>query len=76
VSLSYDRIAVVGEVGVLAVPFRIESVPSLLYDRLWMDMDRIDRGYSRSRYTGETVFLTEPVGFGSGSFGDGLFGWS
>ena len=75
-TINYDLIAVIDEVGLLAYPFRIESVPSLLYDRLWLDMNRIDRGYSRSRYTGETVYLTEPVGFGSGSFGEGLFGWS
>ena len=69
--LNYDLIAVIDEVGLLAAPFRIESVESLLYDRLWMG-----RGFALNRYTGEQVFLTEAVGFGNGEFGDGLFGWS
>ncbi len=74
--LNYDLIAVIDEVGILADPFRIVSVPSLLYDRLWLESSSIDRGFSRSRYTGEKVYLTEPIGFGSGTFGSGLFGWS
>jgi len=70
-TINYELIAVIDEVGLLAAPFRIVPVESLLYDRLWMG-----RGYSLSRYTGEKVYLTEAVGFGYGSFGDGYFGWS
>lgn len=70
-TLNYDLIAIIDEVGLLATPFRIVPVESLLYDRIWMD-----RGFALNRYTGEQVFVTEAIGFGNGSFGSGYFGWS
>jgi hypothetical protein len=69
--MNYPLVVEVGEVGLLSAPFPEKSNTVALYDRVWLD-----RGHSLNRYTGEIEYLTEPVGFGDGVFGDGLFGWS
>jgi len=70
VSLNYTLIAEVDDVGLLSPPFPGEVVPDL-FDRIW-----IDRGRMLNRYSGEIELLTDPIGFGDGIFGIGLFGWS
>jgi len=70
VSLNYTLIADVDDIGLLSPPFPGDVVPDL-HDRVW-----IDRGRMYNRYSGEIELLTDPIGFGEGSFGDGLFGWS
>jgi len=69
--MSYPLIAEVDDVGLLSAPFLDEQPEALLHDRVWLN-----RGRYLNRYTGEVDFLTSPTGFGDGSFGNGLFGWS
>lgn len=70
-SLNYTPIVDVDDVGFLALPFSLTAAPVGLYDRVW-----VSRGRYLNRYTGEVEFLSDPPGFGEGSFGDGIFGWS
>ena len=71
-SLNYTPIVEVVDVGLLAMPFRLADVNVISSnDRVW-----IPRGRYLNRYTGEVEFLTDPPGFGEGSFGSGIFGWS
>jgi len=69
--MNYPLIAEVDDVGMLAVPFVLTAVTPALYDREW-----IARGRYLNRYTGQVEYLTQPEGFGEGSFGNGIFGWS
>ena len=75
-SLNYKLLAEIGEVGLLAIPFRLSPVAPALHDRVWLDRDSVGRGLNLNRYTGEIEYLTQPPGFGEGGFGDGIFGWS
>jgi hypothetical protein len=75
-SLNYTLLAEIGEVGLLAIPFRLSPVTPALYDRVWLDRDSFGRGGNLNRYTGDVEYLTQPPGFGVGGFGDGIFGWS
>lgn len=70
-SLNYTPIVEVDDVGFLAMPFPLSPPAPGLYDRVW-----INRGRYLNRYTGEVEYLTDPPGFGEGSFGTGIFGWS
>ncbi|MCF7954459.1 MAG: hypothetical protein K9M75_01525 [Phycisphaerae bacterium] len=69
-SLNYTLIAEVDDIGFLSPPFPGDVVPDL-FDRIW-----IDRGVMINRYSGSIDLLTDPIGFGEGIFGEGLFGWS
>ena len=69
--MNYQLIVEVDDVGMLVIPFGVDAVSPALYDRLWMD-----RGLMLNRYTGQVEYLTQPIGFGEGSFGSGIFGWS
>ena len=75
-SLNYTLTAEIGEVGLLAIPFRLSPVAPALHDRVWLDRDSIGRGNNLNRYTGDIEYLTQPPGFGVGGFGNGIFGWS
>ena len=75
-TLNYTPIVEVGVIGLLAVPFRLASVESALYDRVWIGRENLARGRYLNRYTGQVEFLTVPTGFGDGDFGNGIFGWS
>ncbi len=75
-SLNYTLTAEIGEVGLLAIPFRLSPVAPGLYDRVWLDRDSVGRGMNLNRYTGDAEYLTQPPGFGVGGFADGIFGWS
>ena len=70
-SLNYTLIVDVDDVGLLAMPFPLSVPVPDIFDRIW-----IDRGRMLNRYSGEIELLTDPIGFGDGSFGEGLFGWS
>jgi hypothetical protein len=69
--MNYQLIVEVEDVGMLAIPFGVDTAEPALYDRLWTG-----RGLSLNRYTGQVEYLTQPTGFGEGSFGQGIFGWS
>ena len=69
-SLNYTLLAEVDDIGFLSPPFPGDVVPDL-FDRVW-----IDRGVMINRYSGSIDLLTDPIGFGEGIFGSGLFGWS
>ena len=70
-TLNYSLIVDVDDVGFLSAPFLGALPVPGLYDRVW-----INRGRFLNRYTGEVELLTDPIGFGDGVFGSGLFGWS
>jgi hypothetical protein len=69
-SLNYTLLAEVADIGFLSPPLPRDIVPDL-FDRIW-----IDRGVMINRYSGSIDLLTDPIGFGEGIFGSGLFGWS
>jgi hypothetical protein len=69
--MNYQLIVEVEDVGMLAIPFGVDSAEPALYDRLWTG-----RGLSLNRYTGQVEYLTQPEGFGVASFGEGIFGWN
>jgi hypothetical protein len=72
----YALIAEIAEIGLLAPPFDLSPVIEA-HDRVWLDRGTyIDRCPGLNRYTGEVVYLTQPVGFGEGAFGTAIFGWS
>ena len=75
-TLNYTLTAEIDEIGLLAVPFRLTAVAPALHDRVWIDRDWDSRSRVLNRYTGQVEYLTEPVGFGDGTFGSGIFGWS
>ena len=70
-SLNYTLIVEVDDVGFLSPPFPSTVTVPDLFDRIW-----IDRGVMINRYSGSIDLLTDPIGFGEGVFGTGLFGWS
>ena len=75
-TINYTLLVEVDDVGLLSAPF-LDTIPGPgLYDRVWIDRDSLGRGYNMNRYTGKIEYLTQPPGFGAGSFGDGIFGWS
>ena len=75
--LNYTPIVEVDDVGLLAVPFRLDDGSEVaLYDRVWIGRDSLARGRFLNRYTGEVEYLTDPPGFGENGFGNGIFGWS
>ena len=69
--MNYQLIVEVEDVGMLAIPFGVDTAEPALYDRLWTD-----RGLSLNRYTGQVEYLTQPEGFGVAGFGEGIFGWN
>ena len=69
--MNYQLIVEVEDVGMLAIPFGVDSAEPALYDRLWTG-----RGMSLNRYTGQVEYLTQPEGFGVAGFGEGIFGWN
>ena len=72
----YALIAEIEKIGLLAPPFDLSPVIDE-HDRVWLNRGAyIDRWPGLNRYTGEVVYLTQPVGFGEGAFGEGVFGWS
>ena len=74
--MMYALIAEIAEIGLLAPPFDLSPVIEE-HDRVWLDRGAyLDRWPGLNRYTGEVVYLTQPVGFGEGAFGEGVFGWS
>ena len=75
-SINYELTAKIDDVGILAVPFSLSPTAPGLRDRVWVDRDSLARGNNLNRYTGEIEYLTKPLGFGAGGFGDGIFGWS
>ena len=76
-SLNYTPLVEVDDVGLLAMPFRLDDASVIaLYDRVWVDRDSVVRGRNLNRYSGEVEYLTDPPGFGIASFGEGIFGWN
>ena len=69
--MNYQLIVEVEDVGMLAIPFGVDSAVPALYDRLWTG-----RGLALNRYTGQVEDLTQPEGFGVAGFGEGIFGWN
>ncbi len=73
----YPLIGEINDVGLLAPPFDLDGAVPGDNDRTWIGRGNwLDRGPGLNRYTGETVYLTQAVGFGDGEFGSAVFGWS
>ena len=79
--MSYPLLAVIWEIDLLAPPFEVgaaaaeETVEGGKVFACDVPL-RIERGLALNRYTGEKVYLAAAVGWGDGSFAEGIFGWS
>ena len=78
--MTYPLLAVITEIDLVAPPFEIVLVEEEAVEggKVFMCDDplRIGRGRALNRYTGEKVYVTPAVGWGEGSFAEGIFGWS
>ncbi len=76
----YHLIAEIAEIDLLTPPFEVVIVTEEAAEAEKVfgcdDPLRIDRGLSLNRYTGETVYVVPAMGWGMGSFGTAIFGWS
>ncbi len=76
----YPLIAKISEIDLLALPFEVAIVtPEDAEAEKVFGCDdplRIDRGLSLNRYTGEKVYVVPATGWGEGSFGTAIFGWT
>jgi hypothetical protein len=79
--VSYPLLAVIWEIDLLAPPFVVPAAAGEITvegGKVFVCDDplRIGRGRALNRYTGEKVYVTPAVGWGDGSFAEGVFGWS
>ena len=76
----YPLIAEIAGIDLLAPPFEVVIVTQEAAEAEKVfgcnDPLRIDRGLSLNRYTGEKVYVVPAIGWGEGSFGTAIFGWS
>lgn len=76
----YPLIAEIAEIDLAAPPFELivvtEEAAAVGKVFVCDDPVRIDRGAPLNRYTGERVYVLPAVGWGEGSFANGIFGWS